>query len=70
MERGGLRMPVIKIQSNLRLDPVTHCKIQKIAREEHRSLANMIDHLVKKEIKRYEMEHSEIIVTEEDIVLA
>ena len=63
-------MPVIKIQSNLRLDPVTHCKIQKIAREEHRSLANMIDHLVKKVIKRDEMEHSEIIVTEEDIVLA
>ena len=61
MERGGLHMPVIKIQSNLRLDPVTHCKIQKIAQEEHRSLANMIDHLVKKEIKRYETEYGEIL---------
>lgn len=63
-------MAVIKAQFTLRLDLVTHCKIQKIAQEEHRSLTNMIDHLIKEEIKKYESENGEIIVTEEDISLA
>lgn len=59
-------MAVIKTQFTLRLDVVTHCKIQKIAQEENRSLTNMIDHLIKQEIKRYEKENGEITVTEED----
>ena len=59
-------MAVLKTQFTLRLDVETHCKIQKIAQAENRSLNNMIDYLVKQEIKRYEKENGEIPVTEED----
>lgn len=62
-------MAIIKTQFTLRLDPVTHCKIQKIAQQKNRSLTNMIDYLIKKEIKRYENKYGEITVTEEDIYL-
>lgn len=60
-------MPVIKTQFTLRLNPSDHAKIKKIAEEENRSVANMIETLVKKEIKRYESENGEIELTEEDI---
>ena len=59
-------MAVIKTQFTLRLDVVIHCKIKKITQEENRSLTNMIDHLIKREIKCYEKENGEIAVTEED----
>lgn len=60
-------MAVIKTQFTLRLDPETHVKIKKIAMEESRSLTNMIEYLIKKEIKRYEAENGQIEVTDEDI---
>lgn len=60
-------MPVIKTQFTLRLDPVTHIKLKKIAESESRSLTNMIEYLAKKEISRYEAENGEITVTEEEL---
>lgn len=60
-------MPVIKNQFTMRLDPVTHFKIKKIAADEMRSLTNMIEFLVSKEIKRYESEHGEIKYTDDDL---
>ncbi len=60
-------MPVIKSNFTMRLDPVTHFKIKKISESEMRSLTNMIEYLIKKEIKRYEEENGEIMYTDEDI---
>lgn len=60
-------MPVIKTQFTLRLDPINHAKIKKIAEEEHRSMTNMIEMLVCREIKRYENENGEIELTDDDI---
>lgn len=60
-------MPVIKSNFTMRLDPVTHFKIKKISESEMRSLTNMIEYLIKKEIKRYEEENGEIKYTDEDI---
>ena len=60
-------MPVIKSSFTMRLDPITHFKIKKISESEMRSLTNMIEYLIKKEIKRYEEENGEIKYTDEDI---
>lgn len=65
----GDNMAVIKNQFTLRLDLTTHAKIKKIAAAENRSLTNMIDYLVKKEISRYEELNGEIPLSEEDLSL-
>ncbi len=62
-------MPIIKTQFTLRLNPIDHVKIKKISERENRSMSNMIETLLKKEIQRYEEEHGEIEVTEEDLGL-
>ena len=62
-------MAVIRTQFTLRLDPVIHAKIKKIAASESRTMTNMIEFLIKKEIMRYESENGEIQVTDEDIYL-
>ncbi len=62
-------MAVIKTQFTLRLDLITHVKIRKIAEQEQRSMTNMIDYLIQKEIKRYEKKYGEIEVTDDDIYL-
>ncbi len=63
----GITMAVIKSQFTLRLNLVDHAKIKKIAEAENRSITNMIETLVKKEIKAYEDEHGEIKLTDEDL---
>ena len=62
-------MAVIKTQFTLRLDLINHAKIKKISEEENRSMTNMIEMLIKKEIKRYENENGEIKITDEDITI-
>lgn len=62
-------MAVIKTQFTLRLDPLDHVKIKKIAQSETRSMTNMIEHLIKKEIIRFEKENGEITVKEEELYL-
>jgi len=62
-------MAVIKTQFTLRLDPINHVKIKKIAESESRSMTNMIEYLIKKEIARFEADNSPISVTEEDLYL-
>lgn len=59
-------MAVIKPQFTLRLDLDVHAKIKKIANSENRSMTNMIETLIKKEITRYEKEFGEIKIKEED----
>lgn len=60
-------MAVIRNQFTLLLLAAGHAKIKKIADNENRSLTNMIETLVKNEIKRYEEEHGEIKLTDEDL---
>jgi len=60
-------MAILKSQFTLRLNLSDHAKIKKIAEEENRSITNMIETLVKKEIKRYKDENGEIELTDEDL---
>jgi len=62
-------MPIIRTQFTLRLDPINHVKIKKIAAEESRTMTNMIEYLIKKEISRYEQENGEIPVSDEELYL-
>jgi len=62
-------MPIIKSQFTLRLDLNVHAKIKKIASQESRSMTNMIEYLIKKEIGAYEAEHGKIEITDEDLAL-
>ena len=62
-------MSVIKSQFTLRLDLIDHAKIKKIAKEENRSMTNMIETLIKQEIKRYEKNNGEIILNDYDLSL-
>lgn len=61
-------MAVIKTQFTLRLEPDIHIKIKRIAAEDSRSLTNMIEYLIKKEIKRYESANGTIDITDEDFI--
>ncbi len=60
-------MAVIKTQFTLRLNLDVHAKIRKIAEMENRSMTNMIETVIKREIARYEAEHGEIEITDEDL---
>lgn len=66
-ELGGIYMATLRAQFSLRLNLVDHAKIRKIAEEQNRSITNMIETLVKQEIKRYEKENGEIELTDEDL---
>jgi len=48
---------------------MVHAKIKKIASQESRSMTNMIEYLIKKEIKAYEAENGEMEITDEDLAL-
>ena len=60
-------MAVIKSQFTLRLDLKVHAKIKKIAEIESRSMTNMIEYLVKKEIEAYESQNGVILLSDEEI---
>ena len=62
-------MAVSKVPFTTRFEDVVHAKIKKIAKKEVRSLANMIEYLVIKEMEKYEAENGEIEITEEDLAL-
>lgn len=62
-------MAVIKTQLTLRLHLIDHAKIRKIAEKENRSVTNMIETLIKREIQRYEDENGEIEVTDDDLYI-
>lgn len=66
-EKRRIRMPVLKSQFTLRLNLADHAKIKKIAEAENRSMTNMIEMLIKREIKRFEQENGEIMLTDDEI---
>ena len=60
-------MATSRVTLSVRLTPESNAKLKKIAKSEVRSVANLIDYLVQKEIARYESEHGEIKVTDDDL---
>lgn len=62
-------MAVIKSQFTLRLNLIDHAKIKKIAEKENRSMTNMIETLIKNEIKHYEDINGEIAISDEELGL-
>ena len=62
-------MAVIKVQVSLRLSPEVAAKLKKIAKLETRSVTNFVEHLIVKEIRRYEDVNGENPLTEEDVSL-
>ena len=56
-----------RVNLSIRVSPETNAKLKKIAKSEVRSVSNLIDFLIQKEIARYESEHGEIKVTEDEL---
>jgi predicted HicB family RNase H-like nuclease len=65
--KGGDSMAVIRGLFTLRIDIRTHAKIRKIAGMERRSMTNIIELMLTREIEQYELEHGEIRLTDDDI---
>ena len=53
----------------IRLSDTDKAKIRWIAAKDSRSMTNMIDYPIQKEIRRYEAENGEIPLSEEDVSL-
>ena len=68
-KKRGVIMAVIKSQFTLRLDLKVHTKIKKIAELESRSMTNMIEYLIKREISAFELKNGEIFLSDEDLSL-
>ena len=62
-------MAIVKNQFTLRLDIKVHAKVKKMAAAETRSLTNMIEYIIKKEIAAYEAQNGEIVLTDEDLYI-
>ena len=60
-------MAFVRTQTSLRIDPIVLAKIRKIAEDDNRSIANMIEYLIIQKIKIYEEKNGEIKLTEEEI---
>ncbi len=60
-------MAVDKVQFTLRLDSITYTKIKKIAKEENRSITNMLEYIIIKYIKSYEKKYGEIKLSDFEI---
>jgi len=55
-------MPTNKTPFNFHLDEITLLKIKKIAKNETRSVSNLIEHLCKTCVNEYEAKHGAITV--------
>lgn len=55
-----------KIQTGLRLNETMYEKARILASKEHRSLNNLIEHILQKYIDDYESKNGEILIEEED----
>ena len=60
-------MATSRVTLSVRITPEANAKLKKIAKKEVRSVANLIDYLIQKEIARFESENGVIEVTEDDI---
>ena len=58
-------MAVIKIQTGLRIDEVTYGKLKMLAKQENRSLNNMVEYIVHQYLNEYERENGALPEYEE-----
>lgn len=49
-----------KKRLTLKFDPVTHSKIKKIADKKHKTMSNIIVHIIEENLKLFEKENGEI----------
>ncbi|MBP3636233.1 MAG: hypothetical protein J6K13_01595 [Clostridia bacterium] len=59
-------MAIVKIQTGLRLDETMYGKLSSLAAHDHRSLNNMIEHILRKYIDNYEQENGTIAIHEDN----
>lgn len=50
-------MPVVKIQTGLRLDEPTYEKLKALATKERRSLNNLVEYVIQQYLEAYEKEN-------------
>lgn len=62
-------MSLVRTQTSLRVEPIVLAKIRKIAEEDNRSVANMVEYLIIQKIRSYVYENGEIELTEEEIYI-
>ena len=60
-------MPTTRVTLSVRVTPEINAKLKKIAKIEVRSVANLIDYFIQKEISQYEEKNGVIEVTEDDL---
>ncbi len=59
-------MPVMKVQTGLRLNESVYDKIRVLASLDHRSINNMIEHILQTYVEEYELENGTIIIDTEE----
>ncbi|MBP3452274.1 MAG: hypothetical protein J6M20_00985 [Clostridia bacterium] len=59
-------MPVMKVQTGLRLNESVYDKIRVLASLDHRSINNMIEHILQSYVEEYELENGTIIIDTEE----
>ncbi|MCL2702045.1 MAG: hypothetical protein FWE91_00335 [Defluviitaleaceae bacterium] len=59
-------MASIRTSFTMRMELEVHLKFSKIAKKESRSMANMIEYILKQKIEEFEKEHGKIVLTDED----
>ncbi len=60
-------MPTTRVTLSVRVTPEINAKLKKMAKIEVRSVANLIDYFIQKEISQYEEKNGVIEVTEDDL---
>ena len=59
-------MHVMKVQTGLRLNESVYDKIRVLASLDHRSINNMIEHILQSYVEEYELENGTIIIDTEE----
>lgn len=59
-------MPVIKIQTGLRIDENTYGKLKTLAEQENRSLNNLVEYIIRQYLSEYERKNGPLPEYDED----
>lgn len=58
-------MPIIKIQTGLRLDENTYKKLKALCEQEGRSINNLAEYIIKKYLAEYEAKNGELPLSQD-----
>ena len=59
-------MSVIKIQTGLRIDETTYGKLKTLARQENRSLNNLVEYIIRQYLAEHEKKNGPLEIYEEE----